>query len=111
MLRVFGDAIHRANFDALRLLEMAHTLGALVRLNFIELGSHAYGLVGALGFAHIAVDAGICDHQSHDRITFLKLFFACDQKLEATQIAPHPPRAWRSHEPMCWTHTAVGQKC
>ncbi|BET24809.1 hypothetical protein RGQ30_03100 [Limnobacter thiooxidans] len=58
---VFGDAFHRANYHALGLIEMAHALGAFARINFVDLFTHADCAVGALGLAHVAIDAFIGD--------------------------------------------------
>jgi hypothetical protein len=59
------DACHRAHLNTLGLVKMAHAFGAFVRIDLIDLAAHVNGLVGALGFAHIAIDALIGDHQSH----------------------------------------------
>jgi hypothetical protein len=65
MLRVHRYAGHRADLHALGLVKMAHALGALVRVDLVELLTHIDGIVGALGLAHIAVDAFIGNHQRH----------------------------------------------
>ena len=59
------DAGHRAELHALRLVEVADTLGALVRVDLVDLLAHRDGLVGALGFADVAVDALVGDQQGH----------------------------------------------
>ena len=64
-LRVQRNAVHRTYFLALRRIEMPHALGAFVRIDVIDLGPHVDRLVGALGFAHIAIDALIGDFQRH----------------------------------------------
>ena len=54
---ILGDEIDRADLNALRLVEVADALGALVRVddvNFLALGD---GLVRALRFTNVAVDA------------------------------------------------------
>jgi hypothetical protein len=58
-------ALDRANLHTLGLIEMAHTLGALVGVDAVEIGTHRNGFVGALGFAHITIDAFFGDQQSH----------------------------------------------
>lgn len=59
------DAIHWAYFHALRLVEMAHALGAKRRVYDIDgftLGDRA---VGAFGFTDITIDALVGDEQGH----------------------------------------------
>ena len=58
-------ASNRTNLLALWLIEMPHAFGAFVRVDFIDLTAHVYGQIRALGFAHIAIDALIGDHQRH----------------------------------------------
>jgi hypothetical protein len=40
---------------------MAHTLGAKIRVYLVNLFPHINGLIGTLGFTHIAVDAFVGD--------------------------------------------------
>jgi hypothetical protein len=47
--------------------------GAFGGIDLVNLHAHEDGVVGAFGFAHIAVDALVGDHQSHVN---LKLFFS-----------------------------------
>ncbi len=68
MRRVDGNARHRADLDALRLVEMAHAFGAFARVDLIDLGPQVDGLVRALGLAHIAVDALVGNHQCHAEV-------------------------------------------
>ena len=68
MLRIHGDAGHRTNLHALRLVEMADAFGALVRIDLVELGAHVDRIVRALGLADIAVDAFVGDHEGHPPI-------------------------------------------
>jgi hypothetical protein len=65
VIRVFGDAVHGTDLNALRLLKMSHAFGALGGINFVDLLAKINGLIGTLGLAHIAVDALLSDHQSH----------------------------------------------
>jgi hypothetical protein len=65
MRRVHRDAIDRADLHALRLIEMADALGALGRVDLVEVEAHRDRLVRALGLAHIAVDAFVGDQQRH----------------------------------------------
>jgi hypothetical protein len=64
-LGVDWDASHRAHLNALGFVKMTHAFRAFVRIDLVDLAAHVNGLVGALGFAHIAIDALIGDHQSH----------------------------------------------
>lgn len=59
------DAFDRAHDLALRLIVMAHTLCACHRVNYIKLISHRDGVVGALRFTDVAVDAFICNSECH----------------------------------------------
>jgi hypothetical protein len=63
--RVDWDAGHRAQLHALRLVEVAHTFGATRRVDHIDLRPHRDRLIGALGLAHITVDALVGDPQRH----------------------------------------------
>src|SRR5690606_27285215 len=65
LLGVDQDAVHGAHLDALRLVIVAHALGAEIRVDLVDLVALGNRTVGALGLAHIAVDAFIGDHQSH----------------------------------------------
>ena len=65
MLRVDGDAGHRADLNALGLVKMADAFGAFGRIDLIDLWAQVNRLVGALGLTDIAVDAFIGDHQRH----------------------------------------------
>ncbi len=59
--RVFGNTFNRAHHHALWLVEMPHALGALARVYFINFFTHADRAVGALGLAHVAINALIGD--------------------------------------------------
>ena len=62
---VDGNTSYRAHLHALRFVKMANALCAFVWVNLIDLFAHVDGLVRALGFAHIAIDALVGDQQSH----------------------------------------------
>jgi hypothetical protein len=64
------NAVDGADLAALRLVEMPDALGALRRIDDVELLARRDRLVRALGLAHIAVDALVGDHQRHV-VTFL----------------------------------------
>ncbi len=65
MLRIDRDAGHGADLHALRLVKMPHAFGAFARVDFVNFFAQINRLIGALGLAHIAVDAFVGDHQSH----------------------------------------------
>ena len=65
---LIGNARHRADLHALRLVEVAHAFGALVRIDLVDLRAQVDGLVRALGLAHIAVDALVGNHQCHAEV-------------------------------------------
>jgi hypothetical protein len=58
---VLGDAIHRADLNALRLVIVTDAFGALAGVDFINLGTLRNGFVGTLRFANVAVDAFVGD--------------------------------------------------
>jgi hypothetical protein len=61
-----GDAaVHRTDSGALRGIEMAHALRALLGVDDINFISDRDGLVWAFGFAGSAVDTLFCDLVSH----------------------------------------------
>ena len=64
-LRINRNAGHRADLHTLRLVKMTDALGALVRVDLVDLGPQKDGLVRALGLANIAVDALVGDDQGH----------------------------------------------
>jgi hypothetical protein len=65
MLGILGNAIDRANFYALRRIIVANALGALGRVNHVDLVALRNGTVRALRLANVAVDAFITDNQRH----------------------------------------------
>jgi hypothetical protein len=92
MLRVNGNTGHRANLYTLGLVKMPDTLGALGRVDFINLFAQINGLVRALRFAHITVDAFIGDHQCHGWGS-AKVCIEVMPGLSATVISPNGCRA------------------
>jgi hypothetical protein len=65
MLRVKRDAAHRADLHALRHVEVAYALGASRRIDLVNLRAHRDGLIRALRFADIAVDAFVRNEKCH----------------------------------------------
>jgi hypothetical protein len=65
ILRYAGD---RADLHALRFVEVADALGALGRVDLVDLDAHEDGVVRALRLADIAIDAFVGDHECHGRI-------------------------------------------
>jgi len=57
VLRIFRNALNGANLDTLRRIEVPNALGAFHRVDDVILDALGDGLVGALRFADIAVDA------------------------------------------------------
>jgi hypothetical protein len=67
MGRILADAIDRTDLYALRFIEVTDAFGAfgwVDDINFVALGDCA---IGALGFANVAVDAFVGNHQGHVR--------------------------------------------
>jgi len=64
-----GDTGHRAHLHTLGLIKMAHAFGALAGVDFIDFRPEVDRLIGTLRFTHIAVDAFVGDHQSHQNLT------------------------------------------
>jgi hypothetical protein len=71
---------------------MAHALGALGRVNFVNLFAQINGLVWAFGLTHIAVDAFVGDHQCHGWGS-AKVCIVVMPELSATVISPKDCRA------------------
>ena len=59
VLRIDRNAGHRTDLNALRLVKMADTFGAFVRVNLVDFLAQVNRLVWALRLAHVAVDAFI----------------------------------------------------
>ena len=62
VFRIDDDAIHRANRDTLRLIIMTDAFGAQGGIDDIDFVTLRNRAVGALGFAHVAVDAFVGNH-------------------------------------------------
>jgi hypothetical protein len=96
-LRIQRDALHGAHLNALRLIKVTHAFGAFVRINFIDLLAKIDGLVGALGFTNITIDALTGDHQSHKKSSQAK---DLEKKVSPFNVKPesfHWP--WPSKRP------------
>jgi hypothetical protein len=65
VIRVKGDALHGADLNALGFVEVANAFGAFGGVDFVDVLAHVDGLVGAFGFADVAVDAFVGDEQCH----------------------------------------------
>jgi hypothetical protein len=63
----FNDAIDRAHFDALRLVEISFTFYASIRINDIDFIALADGVGGAFRFTSTAGDAFFRDFKCHDQ--------------------------------------------
>jgi hypothetical protein len=62
MGRIKRDASDRTHLLALRLVEMADALRAFIGVDLVDQRAHENGLVRALGFADVAIDAIVGDH-------------------------------------------------
>ena len=65
VLGIDRNAGHRADLHALGFVKMPHAFGAFAGVDLIDLFTQIDGLVGAFGFAHVAVDALIGNQQRH----------------------------------------------
>jgi hypothetical protein len=61
MSRVFGDAVYRADLDALRFVIVTDALGAFSGIDFIDFCALRNRLVRTLGLADVAIDALVGD--------------------------------------------------
>jgi hypothetical protein len=68
VLWIDWNASHWTHLDTLRLIKVPHALCALVGIDFINFRAEVDGLIGALRFADIAIDAFIGDHQGHSNL-------------------------------------------
>jgi hypothetical protein len=95
--RVNRDTGYGTDLHALGLIEMTHALGAFMGVNFINLLAHINGIVRALGFADVTVDAFIGNDQSHCESfkSQFALWAACAPTPKAQQIARRRLAAWR----------------
>lgn len=55
-IEVQGDAIYRADLDALGRIKVSNALGAFVRVNLVNLDALKNGAVRALGLANVTVN-------------------------------------------------------
>jgi hypothetical protein len=62
VIRIQGDAVHRADLNTLRLVEMPDTLRAEGWVDFVNVFPLGDCAVGALRFANIAVDAFVVNY-------------------------------------------------
>ena len=62
-----NDALHRADFDALRFFEMPNAFGATRWSNFVDFLALINGIVWAFGLTYITVEAFVCDQQRHEQ--------------------------------------------
>ena len=94
---IHRNARDRANLHALGFVEMAHALGALGRVDFVDFLAQVDGLVRAFRFADITVDAFVGDHQSH---CTLRRIGPRTVRASNAPADPKPPlsRARRSHQ-------------
>ncbi|CAM2148287.1 Integron gene cassette protein [Paraburkholderia tropica] len=72
MLGILRDALHRTHLNALRLVEMADALRALVRVDHVDFRAHRNSVVRALGLADVAIDALVGNHQGHAATNFFR---------------------------------------
>ena len=76
-LRIHRNAGHRAHLHALRLVVVAHALGAAGGLDVVVLRAERDRVVRALGLADVAVDALVGDHQGHVASAFTHVSTLC----------------------------------
>ena len=67
MIGIIGNALNRANLDALWRIKMADTFGAFHRVNLVILHALCNRFVGAFRLAYIAVDALLGDPERQRR--------------------------------------------
>jgi len=65
-LWIQGNTIYRADLLALGFVVVAHALGTLVGVDHVDLFPGRDGIIGALGFTDITVDAVVGNHQGHE---------------------------------------------
>jgi len=65
MIRVFRDAVYRADLDTLGNIEMAHAFGTQIGFDDIDFLSLGDRPVGTLRFTDIAINTFIGNYQSH----------------------------------------------
>ena len=62
---VYGNTGYRTYLDTLGLVKMADAFGAFAGVDFVDFRPQKYCFIGALGLAHIAVDAFVRNDQRH----------------------------------------------
>ena len=65
MFFVNQDAVHRANLLTLRLIVVSDALCAEVGVDFVNFLALRDGIIGAFGFAYVAVDALVGNKERH----------------------------------------------
>jgi hypothetical protein len=65
VFRIQRNTIYRADFNALRLIIKADTLGALVGIDYVNLVASGNRIIRTFGLTNITVDTFIGNHQSH----------------------------------------------
>jgi len=69
--RIEGNATDWTHLLALGFAMVTDTFGASMRVDLINFRPHENRIVGTLGFAHIAIDAIVGNHQCHGVDTYL----------------------------------------
>ena len=67
------DAVHRANLLALRFIVVSDALRAEVGVDFVNFLALRDGIIGAFGFAYVAVDALVGNKKRHFFSFYTKL--------------------------------------
>jgi hypothetical protein len=65
VFRIQRNAVYRTDFNALRLIIKADTLGALVGIDYVNLVASGNRIIRTFGLTNITVDTFIGNHQSH----------------------------------------------
>jgi len=65
-LWIQGNTVYRAHLLALGLVIVADALGTFVWVDDVNLFPGRDGIVGALGFTDITIDAVVGNHQGHE---------------------------------------------
>lgn len=94
------DAVDRADTDAGRLLIVTDALGAATGVDLVDLLTQADSLVGALGIAHVTVDALVGDEQRHLRPPCAGCVYpGCRPDCAAKCRSSHPDLSGLAHRP------------
>src|SRR5690606_21927324 len=102
MSDVEWNAVDRAHLLALRFIEMADALGALVWIYDVDIDALRNGVVGTFGFAHVAVDAVVGNDQCHGltQPRFMhRILCAARRRPRAERIDRTAPSCWRFRAP------------